>query len=186
MTAGRGRVRVFVAMSLDGFIAGPDDDLSWLPQIPDDETPDPGVLTWDGLMNEVGALLMGRRTYEVVRGFDVPWPYTSQRVVVASRRPLDDDPPEGVEVAAGTIGELVERARTVAGGRDVYLDGGTLIGQACSARLVDELVITVIPVVLGRGRPLFPGVEARRSFELTGSLSHPGGLAQLRMVRPDP
>ena len=101
---------------MDGFIAGPDDDLSWLPGAdPEDETPsgitedDPGALGYDEFMEGVGVLLMVRRTYDVVRGFDVPWPYGEKPVLVATSRALDADAPASVRSVEGSIGFLVEQ-----------------------------------------------------------------------------
>ncbi len=152
-----GRVRVFIACSLDGFIAGDDDDLSWLPDSPEDHG-------YDAFMAEVGALLIGRGTFDVASGFD-PWPYGDRPVLVATTRPMVVPGPTVREVA-GAIATLVDQARTAAGGRDVYLDGGNLIRQALDADLIDELIVTFIPVILGAGDPLFAGVAHRRHLQL--------------------
>jgi len=176
------RVRVYLAASLDGFIAGEDDDLSWLPEPPYDDEPGPGAVTYEDFIAEVGALLMGRRTYDVVRGFDVPWPYGDRPVLVASRRELDEGAPDTVRRVEGPVEELVVRARETAAGKDVYLDGGVLIRQACAAGLVDELVLTLAPVALGSGHPLFAGLERRYRMEVVGMASFSGGMVQLRLV----
>ncbi len=184
MSSAAARVRVYLASSLDGFIAGPGDDLSWLPDLDAGDFESTTALTYDGFMQDVGALLMGRGTYDVVRGFDVPWPYDGRPVLVASTRPLDDDPPPGVRRVEGTIEALVSQAKAAAGGRDVYLDGGVLIGQACAAGLVDELVLTLAPVALGGGHPLFAGLETAYRMRVAEIHPHPGGMVQLRLV-PD-
>lgn len=170
-----GRVRVFIATSLDGFIAGPNDDLSWLPQPSADAPSDYGYAAF---MADVGALLMGRTTYEIVVGFGGAWPYPVP-VLVASSRSLTPAH-ASVRAVAGDIGTLIEQARATAGERDVYLDGGTLIRQASDAGLIDELTLTVVPVILGAGTPLFAGVEQRRRFALISSKAFDDGLVQLR------
>ncbi|KIG19318.1 Dihydrofolate reductase [Enhygromyxa salina] len=156
------RVRVFIATSLDGFIAGPNDDLSWLPQPSGDPPPDYG---YNAFIAEVGALLMGRNTYDVVAGFEGAWPYGELPVLVATGRPLTGAP-ASVKAVAGDIHSLVDQARAAAGEADVYLDGGNLIRQALDAELVDELIITVVPVILGGGASLFAGVGQRRRLAL--------------------
>lgn len=169
------RVRVFIACSLDGFIAGPNDDLSWLPP-PGGSGDDHG---YGAFFAEVGALLMGRSTYEVAASFEGAWPYEDRPVLVATTRPLAPKV-ETVRPVRGDIADLIGQAREAAGGRDVYLDGGVMIRQALDAALVDELVVTYVPVVLGAGSPLFAGVSRRRSFALL-SQRESGGLVQLTL-----
>jgi dihydrofolate reductase len=172
-TVNGGRVRVFIATSLDGFIAGPNDDLSWLPK-PSGESD----FGYAAFMADIGALLMGRTTYEIVAGFDGEWPYPVP-VLVASSRPLTPVH-ASVRAVAGDIGSLIEQARASAGERDVYLDGGNLIRQASDAGLIDDLTLTLVPVILGAGTPLFAGVEQRRRLELVSSEAFADGLVQLR------
>lgn len=169
------KVRVFIACSLDGFIAGEGGDLSWLPQPQDGITEDHG---YHAFFADVGALLMGRASYDVVMGFGVEWPYQDRPVLVATHRELESSIPT-VRPVRGDIHELVARARDAAAGRDVYVDGGNVIRQALDARLVDELVVTVVPVVLGRGLPLFAGSERRTPLALVSCRSFDTGMVQL-------
>lgn len=168
-----GRARVFIATSLDGFIAGENDDLSWLPPpVPGDD------FGYDTFLAQMGALLMGRRTYDVVAGFPGVWPYGERPVLVTTRRPLTPKVPS-VRAVSGTMAELVAQAKEAAKGLDVYLDGGDVIRQALDAGLVDELTVTVVPVILGRGHPLFAGATQRRALTLLRSEPLSGGLVQL-------
>lgn len=177
-----GRVRVFVACSLDGFLAGPDGDLSWLPQPdPDDTQEDQDDAGYAAFREEVGALLLGRATVDAVLGFGVPWPYGDTPVLVATTRPLDPPTPT-VRAVAGTIDTLLDEALAAAGGKDVWVDGGTLIRQALDAGRVDHLIVSVVPVVLGAGAPLFAGVETRRAFTLESQRTVMGGLVQLALA----
>jgi dihydrofolate reductase len=180
------QVRVYIATSIDGFIAGPNDDLSWLPegdQLADTAGTDDGALTYEQFIAGVGALLMGRRTYDVVRGFDVPWPYRDLPVLVATTRALDAEPPTTVHAVTGPISELVEAAKHAAGSKDVYLDGGTLIRQAAEVDLIDDLTITLAPIALGSGHALFAGIDKRYPLELVSHHRHAGGMIQIR-ARP--
>ena len=165
-------IRAFIATSRDGFIAGPGDDLSWLPDGHAGE--DYG---YDAFMAGVGAILMGRRTHDVVAGFGTDWPYGDTPVLVATHRPLDTDEPS-VSAVSGTPAELVAGARAVAGDRDVYVDGGVLIQQLVDAGLVDELIVTVIPVDLGEGIPLLAGEEQWALLQLEESRDFPSGVEQ--------
>lgn len=183
-----GRIRVYMAASLDGFIAGPGDDLEWLTgdaRGPEPEggwpEPDPDAVTYEAFMADVGALLMGRRTYEVVRGFSHGSPYGQVPVLVATNRPLHDDASDSFRRVSGPIEELVAEAKRAARGRDVYLDGGDLIRQAADARLIDDLIITVAPMALGAGHPLFAGLQQRYPLEIVSARRFTGGMLQLHL-----
>lgn len=169
------QVRVFIATSLDGFIAGPNDDLSWLPT---DDLPGEGAVDFGAFMAEVGALLMGRRTFDMVAGFDGPWPYGDTPVVVASHRELVTDVPS-VSRVEGTMDEVVAAALKAAAGKDVYVDGGTMVQQALAAGLVDELILSVVPILLGGGVPLFGSLEARQKLTFHPPTTY-GSMVQLR------
>ena len=175
-------IRVYIAMSLDGFIAGPGDDLSFLPEAAD-EAPGPEVVSWPGFMSNVGAILMGRRTFDVVQGFDLPeWPYAEWPVLVATHRPLGADLPPGVEAVTGTIDEVLDAAVARAGERDVYVDGGVMVRAALEAARVDDLIVTVAPSVLGDGVPLFAGLAMPVGLRIERHVDHPGGMLQLHLV----
>ncbi|MEN9786968.1 MAG: hypothetical protein RLZZ299_2232 [Pseudomonadota bacterium] len=169
-----GRVRAFVATSLDGFLAGEEDDLSWLPG-PSADGDDAG---FGAFLVQVGALLMGRRTFDVVDGFDGPWPYGERPVLVATRRALVTARPQ-VRAVTGEVAGLVAEARHAAGPLDVYVDGGDVVRQVLDAGLLDELTVTIVPIVLGRGRALGAGARARHPLTLTTSRALAGGLVQL-------
>lgn len=167
------RVCVFIATSLDGFIAGPGDELDWL------HDGEPGMEdTFTPFLTRIGAMLMGRRTYDVVQDFD-PWPYGDVPVLVVTSRELEPKRAT-VRTVSGSIGEVVAEAKRTAQGRDVYIDGGALIRSALDEGLVDELTVTIIPTVLGAGIPLFAGVARRHRFALTTSRPIGGGLVQLQ------
>lgn len=166
-----GSVRVFIACSLDGFIAGPDDDLSWLPRASGDDH------GFGAFLEGISALLMGRATYRVVEGFGGEWPFGERPVFVATTRPLEPAAPT-VRAVSGPPSELLAAVREVTGG-DVYLDGGNLIRQFLDEGLVDQLIVTIVPVVLGDGAPLFAGTRKRRTLGLVGVRESSGGLVQL-------
>ena len=99
-------------------------------------------------------------------------------IIVATNRPIQTAKPS-VQGHQGTIGELVARAKTMSGGRDVYLDGGNLIRQALDAELVDEVTLTLIPIVLGDGIPLFSGTKQIHRLELCSQRGVGGGMVEL-------
>ena len=129
---------------------------------------------------QVGALLMGRRTYEVVKGFEGDWPYGDKPLLVATTRPLGEPAATTVRSVTGTPHELLAEARAVAGEQIVYVDGGALIRSFLDAGLIDEMTVSVIPVILGEGIPLFAGVAQRTKLELVEASPPASGLVQLR------
>ena len=180
------RVRVYIASSLDGFIAGPEDDLSWL-MGPDAANPggetDPGALTYETFFADVGAVLMGRGTFDVVERLGEGGHYKDRPVLVATHRDLGEGVGETIRAVSGPIAKLVEEAKSAAGGKDVYIDGGDLIRQAVEADLIDELTITLAPIALGQGHPLFAGLAARYPLEILEHHTFAGGMVQIR-ARP--
>ena len=169
-----GRIRVYMAMSLDGYIAGEGGDLSWLPT---EEVVDPGdAVSFDAFMADVGAMLMGRRTYDVVAGFGGLWPYGDCPVLVATHRPLGA-PPATVRAVEGSFDDLADAALDAAGGKDVYVDGGRMVQQALQAGRLDELIVTVVPMLLGGGVRLFGDVRVPLGF---GPPIRYGSMVQLR------
>lgn len=179
------RVRVYLACSLDGFIAGPEHNLDWLQR---DYSPPRGwlaaadALRFEGFMSQVGAMLMGRTTFDVVRQMGV-WPYGECPVLVTTSRPLMP-PSDTVRAVQGSIQELITEAQRVAAERDVYLDGGSLVRQALRADLVDEMVLTMVPVLLGAGIRLFEGLEKEIALQFVSHKSFEQGLLQVTLTRP--
>ena len=121
---------------------------------------------------------MGRRTFDMVETFQ-EWPYGTTPVLVATSQHLAS-PRASVRAANGTIEEVVDQAKRAAGSRDVYLDGGALIRSALDARLIDEITVTLVPIVLGQGLPLFAGATRACPLQLLGSRNIGGGLVELK------
>lgn len=175
------RVRVYLGCSLDGCIAGPEHDLSFLSEFGPDEAPEPDEgLGFEAFLAQIGALLMGRRTYQVLLDYDA-WHYGDRPVLVATHRPLPPAPKGGKAWAVeGPIEALVAQAKGAAGEGDVYLDGGDLVRQGLDAGLVDELCLTFLPVVLGRGVRLWDGLRHGHRLEFHPPTTHAGRLVQVR------
>ncbi len=170
------RAAVFIAASLDGFIARPDGKLDWLPGA--DGGPMPEDNGYADFMKTVDVVVMGRGTFETVLGFG-GWPFGKTPVVVLTSRPLDlPDRARGkVTLMSGEPAEVLARLADRGFGH-AYVDGGRTIQGFLAAGLVRRLVVTTVPVLLGRGIPLFgplPG-DVRLRHVRTRTLS--GGLVQ--------
>jgi len=166
----RPRFSVFIAASLDGFIARPDGDIAWLSIVhPLDESHG-----YDAFFASIDTLVVGRGTYDTVLGFD-QWPYAGKRVIVLTHRAVELR--HGAEAYAGPPAQLLPRLE---GARRVYVDGGNVIAQFLAANLLDDITLSVIPIVLGGGLRLFPGGEGEHRLALESHRSWPTGLVQLR------
>ncbi|HQR29856.1 MAG TPA: dihydrofolate reductase family protein [Anaeromyxobacteraceae bacterium] len=162
----------FLAMSLDGFIAREDGRVDWLSP-------------WEGLPEDHGyrafwesidAIVVGRTTYEMVLGFE-RWPYAGKRCVVLTRRPGPSR--HGEEFLSGSPEEISDQlART--GARRAYVDGGAVVSAFLAAGRLDDLTVTLVPLVLGSGIRLFQGDLGERALRLESSQAFPSGLVQLR------
>ena len=98
---------------------------------------------------------------------------------MATKRPLSADG-DKVRAVNGSVIEMVSEAKELAGGRDVYLDGGALIRSALESKVIDEITINMAPVIMGRGIPLFAGALQRHQLELLSQRSLGGGFVELR------
>lgn len=168
----RPHVSVFIASSLDGFIARSDGSLDWLEAV---QTEDEDY-NYQAFFDSVDTLLMGRKTYDVALTFET-WPFASKRCLVLTQRPKGAKHNE--EFISGQPQELLERLGAQ-GVKRIYLDGGSVIRQFLEMGLVDELTLSVVPVLLGDGIPLFMAGGREQRLILDSSRSWPTGLAQLR------
>jgi len=163
------RTSVFVGVSLDGFLARKNGSYDFLTLAPDEDN------GYEAFLNSVDSVVLGRRTYEVVRGFD-EWPYGERLVIVLSKTLDHLQPPDGAtcEVSGGppgrVIGELERR-----GFRHAYVDGGATIQAFLREGLIQEITIGRYPVLVGEGVPLFGWLPKDVRLELRSSASSPGG-----------
>lgn len=148
------RASVFIATSLDGFIARSDGGLDWLDEA-NGSVPKGEDCGYSAFMKTVDVLVIGRKTYEKVRSFG-PWPYGKTSVVVLSRNPISfcKDIPPCVSHSSESPNELYQRLSSE-GAEQLYIDGGVTIQRFLAAGLIDEMIITFIPILLGEGIPLF-------------------------------
>jgi dihydrofolate reductase len=169
---------VFIGASLDGFIARNDGSLDWLPG-----STDPALDEDTGYHEfyaSVDTLVMGRNTWETVRRFAV-WPYQGKRVIVLSSRfgsvpePLAHDA-QGLCASPARLANELQST----GAQHVYVDGGRTIQNFLRAGLIDELTITVIPVLLGSGIPLFGDLEHDVRLLLLSTRGFKNGMVQSR------
>jgi dihydrofolate reductase len=169
---------VYIATSLDGYIAKVDGGIDWLMEIPNPDQSDYGFADF---MNRVDGVLMGRKTYEIVMNFD-EWAYTKPVFVLSN----------SLEILTGkwaSKAEIIKGEKTILatladkGINNLYVDGGKTIQSFLSLDLIDEMVITKIPIVLGDGIPLFTTGNLELKFEHIETDVYTGGLVKSRYLR---
>ena len=176
VSTGNGKVVVNRLMSLDGFIAGPGDAMDWIS----------GFVAPEVIAEQAaatGAMLVGRRTYEVGARMEaekpgtIDYPFSGPMFLLTHRPP--DPPNPGVTVLSGDIGDAVATALDAAGGKDLEILGADVAGQCLNRGLVDEILVYVVPVVLGDGVRFSPPSTGRTDLELLSS-TQSGAVTILR------
>ena len=178
MSTATGKVVVNRAMSLDGFIAGPGDEMGWIRDLaPQDDIAKVAAAT--------GAMLVGRRTWDVGDRMEADepgstdYPFTGPMFLL-THRPLDRPDP-GVTILSGDIGDAVATALDAAGGKDLEILGADVASQALRQGLVDEVLVYLLPVVLGGGVPFSPSGSVR--VDLDPIASNSSGAATILRFR---
>ena len=171
--------KVFIATSLDGYIADKDGGIEWLHSIPN---PDNNDMGYGKFISQIDALVMGRTTFETVCGFDI-WPY--QKPVFVLSNSLNQIPRklEGKAfLVNGSLKEIIEKIYKK-GFYQLYIDGGRTIQGFLKEDLIDEMTITTIPYLLGGGIPLFSEHPKPLEFKCVDSKIYLDRVVQNYFVR---
>ena len=167
---------LYIATSLDGFIARPDGNLDWLTSMPNPQNHDYGYAEF---LNTIGTIVMGRKTYHEIIGFGVDWPYNEiKSYVVTSDKDLKIQSPNTF-LLTENLNDFVEEMKNQSN-KDFWLvGGGQLIKSFLDAGLIDKMIITVIPKVIGQGIPLFAGTINETNWKLIEVVSFDTGVVNL-------
>ena len=171
----RPRCSVFIATSLDGYIARPDGRLDFLSIVEDPEQ-DYGFADF---FASVDALVIGRNTYETALGFP-EWPYAGKRCIVLTHRETPSR--HGEQFFAGEPTGLVAQLSLI-GAQRLYVDGGSVIRHFLAHDLIDDMTLSIVPTLLGQGIPLFGEEVPEQRLVLESTEAFPKGLVQLRYAR---
>ncbi|XP_078600699.1 uncharacterized protein YwjB-like [Branchiostoma floridae x Branchiostoma japonicum] len=172
------RIRIMSAMSVDGYISTQDGGVAWLDQFNDVDT------GYDDFLKQIETVVMGRTTYEQVRGFDCPWPYATKKAVILTTKNLTDLPTEQTTCYSGNVRDLADNLLKTTTTGDIWLVGGRMVTQAfLDANLVDVIELYVMPVMLYRGIRMFEPSENTPSvwtnLKLTESKTFPNSVVKL-------
>ena len=178
-------VRYYAAQTLDGYIAESDDTLDWLMEYEghfEGADSDANQAGYEAFYEGIGALVMGSVTYEFVLAHGGDWPYPGKPCWILSSRELPK--PQGadvdVRVVSREIPDLIDEMLDSAGERDLWIvGGGNVASQFADHGLLDRVEVTVVPVVLGEGKPLFDRRLPGGPMQLLGTRTHSSGMVSL-------
>lgn len=168
---------LYIAMSLDGYIAGPNEDLGFLSLV-EQKGEDYG---YGEFVKSVDTIIIGRKTYDKVIAMGYEYPHTDKDVYIISRTQL---PPVGTfKYYTGSLTDLLSRLKAESG-KNIYCDGGAeIVQELLKNKLIDELIISIIPVLLGDGIRLFKDNRPQENLKLVGSRQYDKGLVQLHYTK---
>ncbi len=171
------KIIAFAATSLDGFIARQDDSLDWLDQA-NKRVPKGEDCGYKEFLKSIEIIVMGRVTFEKVLTFD-KWPYEEKRIIVLSNNEIKIPIELQKTVLWSSLKpyDLVQKL-SKEGKRNIYVDGGNTIQRFLLSDLLDEITITIIPILLGKGKRLFSEIAREIKLELIGSKSYDFGFVQ--------
>ena len=153
---------VYIATSLDGYIADKYGGLDWLHSIPNPDNLDMG---WLNFIGRIDALVMGRKTFEKVCSFDCEWPYSKPVFILSNSLESIPERYEGkAEPIKGSLSKVIEKIHQ-RGYKHLYIDGGATVQSFLKEDLIDEIIITIIPILLGGGTLLFGELSEQIEFE---------------------
>lgn len=168
------KIKIYIAASLDGYIARPDGDLDWLTEFPNPTKEDYG---YNEMLTSVDVVVMGGRTYHGLSCMDILWPYKDKKTFVVSHKAIDTS--ENIEFITDNIIERISDLKNRSS-KDIWLaGGGELITMCLNAGLVDEMQICYIPIILGSGIPLFPNNPKESNWTLTENIAYASGIIKL-------
>lgn len=176
------KASVYIATTLDGFIARKNGELDWLPgsdgEVPiDSENEDFG---FNAFMKSIDVLIMGRNTYELAISTGI-WPYGNKRVIVLSNtlRNLADGIPNTVELRSELPNDLYNNLKN-SGAKHLYIDGGKTIQSFLNSGLIDEIILTRVPVLIGTGIPLFGPLNNDKKLKHIETQAYKNGFVQTK------
>jgi dihydrofolate reductase len=168
-----GKVRLYAATSLDGFVADTEGDTAWLVPFQD------RLFTETGFMSEIGAVILGRRTFDFMQAF-ADWPYAGKRAYVVTSNAPWNLPDGAVFVRSGGIAAAVQAAREETG-KDIWIVGGAMTMQsAIDGGLVDIVEICIVPVMLGRGLSMLNALGGAQRLDFDGMVVFGDDIVKLR------
>ena len=169
-------IKLYIAATIDGYIAKPDGNIEWLTSIPEPASGDYG---YQDLLNSIGTIIMGRKTYEEVLGFGMEWPYNDFKTFIVTNDRNYQVKTQATYVLNPDLKESVTDLKDKAE-KDIWLvGGGKLISAFLENGLIDQMIITIVPKILGEGIKLFPDRTIESDWKLMDVKPFNTGLVNL-------
>ncbi len=173
-------IKLFIATSIDGFIARENGSIDWLNEMPNPDNLDYG---YENFIAEIDVLIMGRKTYEEILGFGVPWPYGNCKSFVVSTDANYKTKTENTKAMYEFDKQLINKIKSASKKGVWVVGGGQLISEFIKHSLIDEMTLSLIPIILGKGIRLFPNNPKETKFNLIKSEPFPTGIVNLHYRR---
>jgi dihydrofolate reductase len=172
------KIKLYIAASIDGYIAQSNGDLDWLTEYPINSETNYG---YNDFFESIDTIVMGGRTYRDILCMDVVWPYTNKMTYVITHNPMRTK--ENIHFITDNIVETISQLRKEKGKNIWLVGGGEIIAMLLNEDLIDEMIITYIPVILGNGIPLFPNNPKESAWILKKNASYKNGAIQVLYER---
>jgi len=170
------KIKLFIAATIDGFIARENGSLDWLFSLPNPNNIDHG---YNAFIDSIDVIIMGSKTYDEVLGFGVEWPYKDQKTYILTSNKSYKIKTENTFIVDSIDINLIEKLKHESQKNIWLLGGGNVITQFLNLGAIDEMTISIIPIILGRGLSLFPNHPSEANFELGSSVVFETGVVNL-------
>ncbi len=172
------KLSLYIASSIDGYIAKPDGSVDWLEDFPNPDQPDMGYFDF---IKDVDTLLFGAKTYRQVLTFG-EWPYEGKESFVFSRNPVAAHDDKATFIS-GDIVHFVNDLKTKPGKTIWLVGGGEINSLLLNNDLIDEIILTLVPMVLGNGVPLFAHGKLDKVLKLSSTKTYTNGMVQMKYLK---
>lgn len=171
---------LYIATSLDNFIAKPDGNIDWLTSFPQ---PSKGDYGYQALLESIETIVMGRKTYEELLSFGGDWPYPNLLTYVISTNPNFEVSTPNTFLITSDFPDFIENIKIRSSKHCWIVGGGALITEFLNHNLIDEMIISIIPTILGEGIPLFPNKPNESSWKLLKTEAFETGVVNLAYTK---
>lgn len=172
------KIKLYIAASLDGYLARPDGDIEWLTGFPNPSKSDYGYMDF---LKTIDIVIMGGRTFYDILAMDVKWPYEKQTSYIVTRKPEQSS--DNIKFISENVIQTISELRNQSG-KDIWIvGGGELIAMLLNENLIDEMILFHVPLMLGNGIRLFPSQSKNIQWELKDSKAYDSGILEVKYLR---